>query len=63
MGADMGATGEGSGEACGLSAGDFVLYIKAEQAGYLTGDKHFTLWADGYAKTTFTIRITEPVSA
>ncbi len=48
--------------ALGLSAGDFVLYIKAEQAGYLTGDKHFTLWADGYAKTTFTIRITEPVS-
>ncbi len=48
--------------ALGLSAGDFVLYIKAEQAGYLTGDKHFTLWADGYAKTAFTIRITEPVS-
>ena len=48
--------------ALGLSAGDFVLYIKAEQAGYLSGDKHFTLWADGYAKTTFSIRITEPVS-
>ena len=48
--------------ALGLSAGDFVLYIKAEQAGYLTGDKHFTLWGDGYAKTTFTLRITEPVS-
>lgn len=46
--------------ALGLSAGDFVLYIKAEQPEYLTGEKHFTLWADGYARTTFTIRITEP---
>ena len=46
--------------ALGLSAGDFVLYIKAEQPEYLTGEKHFTLWADGYAGTTFTMRITEP---
>ena len=44
----------------GLSAGDFVLYIKADQARYLAGDKHFTLQADGYAKTVFTIKIVEP---
>lgn len=45
--------------ALGLSAGDFVLYIKAEDPAYLTGGKSFTLWADGYAKTTFTMQITE----
>ena len=42
--------------------GDFVLYIKAEQAGYLTGEKHFTLKADGYAETTFTMKIVEPTT-
>jgi len=42
-----------------LSAGDFVLYIKAEQAEYLTGEKYFTLKADGYAETTFTMKIVE----
>ena len=45
-----------------LSAGDFVLYIKADQAEYLTGDKHFTLKADGYAETTFTMKIVEPTT-
>ena len=45
--------------ALGLSAGDFVLYIKAEQTEYLLGKKHFTLWADGYALTQFTLQITE----
>ena len=40
--------------------GDFVLYIKAEQAEYLTGEKYFTLKADGYAETTFTMKIVEP---
>ncbi len=45
--------------ALGLSAGDFVLYIKAEQPEYLTGEKHFTLWADGCAATTFTMTIVE----
>ena len=48
--------------ALGLSAGDFVLYIKAEQAGYLTGEKYFTLKADGYAETTFTMKIVEPTA-
>ena len=43
-----------------LSAGDFVLYIKAEQTEYLTGEKYFTLKADGYAETTFTMKIVEP---
>ena len=37
--------------ALGLSAGDFVLYIKAEDVKYLTGEKYFTLWADGFATT------------
>ena len=45
-----------------LSAGDFVLYIKAEQAEYLTGEKYFTLKADGYAETTFTMKIVEPTT-
>ena len=48
--------------ALGLSAGDFVLYIKAEQAEYLTGEKYFTLKADGYAETTFTMKIAEPTT-
>ena len=43
--------------------GDFVLYIKAEQAGYQTGEKYFTLKADGYAETTFTMRIVETKGA
>ena len=45
-----------------LSAGDFVLYIKAEQKEYLTGEKYFTLKADGYAETTFTMKIVEPTT-
>ena len=45
--------------ALGLSAGDFVLYIKAEQTEYLSGGKHFSLWADGYELTEFTLKITE----
>ena len=45
-----------------LSAGDFVLYIKAEQAEYLAGEKYFTLKADGYAETTFTMKIVEPTT-
>lgn len=43
----------------GLSDGDFVLYIKAEDAKYLTGEKYFTLWNDGYAETAFTMKIVE----
>lgn len=46
----------------GLSAGDFVLYIKAEQEGYLTGKKGFTLKGNGYAETTFTMKIVEPTT-
>ena len=48
--------------ALGLSAGDFVLYIKAEQAEYLAGEKYFTLKADGYAETTFAMKIVEPTT-
>ena len=48
--------------ALGLSAGDFVLYIKTEQAEYLAGEKYFTLKADGYAETTFTMKIVEPTT-
>ena len=49
--------------ALGLSAGDFVLYIKAEDAKYLKGKKSFTLWTDGFAKTTYTMKIVETPSA
>ena len=49
--------------ALGLSAGDFVLYIKAEQEAYLSGQKSFTLKADGCAETTFTMKIVEPAPA
>ena len=45
--------------ALGLSAGDFVLYIKADQEEYLKGEKSFTLWADGYASTKYTMKIVE----
>ena len=48
--------------ALGLSAGDFVLYIKAEDVKYLTGEKYFTLWADGFATTKFTMRVVETVT-
>ena len=48
--------------ALGLSAGDFVLYIKAENPGYLTGRKSFTLRADAYAETEYTIRVVETIS-
>lgn len=45
--------------ALGLSAGDFVLYIKAEDVKYLTGEKYFTLWTDGYATEQFAMQIIE----
>jgi len=48
--------------ALGLSDGDFVLYIKAEQPGYLAGVKHFTLKADNYAETTYTMKIVETLT-
>ena len=54
------AAGDASeAETLGLSAGDFILYIKAEQEEYLAGEKSFTLKAAGYPETTFTMRITE----
>ena len=43
----------------GLSAGDFVLYIKAEDPEYLAGKKCFTLEADGFAPVTVSMKITE----
>ena len=57
--ATLGADDATEATALGLSAGDFVLYIKADQAAYLTGEKSFTLKADGYAETTFTMKIVE----
>ena len=54
------AAGDASeAESLGLSAGDFVLYIKAEDEKYLTGEKHFKLWDDGYAEEVFTMQIIE----
>ena len=61
--ATLGADDATEAGTLGLSAGDFVLYIKAEQEGYLIGKKSFTLKADGYAETTFTMRIVETKEA
>ena len=61
--ATLGADDAAEATTLGLSAGDFVLYIKAEQEGYLTGKKSFTLKTDGYAETTFTMRIVETKEA
>ena len=61
--ATLGADDASEAQTLGLSAGDFVLYIKAEQEGYLTGKKSFTLKADGYAETTFTMTIVETKEA
>lgn len=55
----LGAGDASEATALGLSAGDFVLYIKADQEAYLEGKKYFTLWADSYAKTRFTMKIVE----
>ncbi len=55
----LGAGDAAEAETLGLSAGDFVLYIKAEQPEYLIGEKFFTLWADSMAETTFTMKIVE----
>lgn len=49
--------------ALGLSSGDFVLHIKAEDPKYLTGEKSFTLWAEGYSETKFTMKIIESSAA
>ncbi len=57
--ATLGADDVTEATALGLSAGDFVLYIKAEDVAYLNGGKSFTLQADNYAKTKFTMKIVE----
>ena len=52
--------------ACGLSAGAFVRWIAADLV--LAGNESqksksaFTLWADGYQETVYTIRIVEPAT-
>lgn len=45
--------------ALGLSAGSFILYIKAEDPGYLNGTKWFALSGQGLEKTVFKMKITE----
>ena len=57
--ATMGAEDATEASDLGLSAGDFILYIKAEDAAYLTGEKSFTLKASGYAPVTISMEITE----
>lgn len=61
-GASATLTNDDAGEAAtlGLTAGQFVLYIKAEDEDYLTGNKSFTLKADGYPEATYTMKIVEP---
>lgn len=58
-GATLAADDATEATALGLSAGDFVLYIKAEQAEYLTGSKCFTLEAEGFAPVTVSMKVTE----
>ena len=43
----------------GLSAGDFVLYIKAEDPAYLTGEKSFVLDASAHDPIEVSIKVTE----
>lgn len=43
----------------GLSAGDFVLYIKAEDPAYLTGEKSFVLDASAHDPIEIAVKITE----
>jgi len=43
----------------GMSAGKFVLYIKAEDAKYLTGEKWFTLQTSGCEPETVYMKIVE----
>ena len=57
----LGTADASEADTLGLSAGDFVLYIKAEQEEYLTGQKQFTLWASGYAESVYTMKIVETV--
>ena len=53
--------------ACDLSAGYFVCWVAADLV--LAGDNtqksvdSFTLWADGYAETTYTLKIVEPAAS
>lgn len=53
--------------ACNLSAGYFVRWVAADLV--LAGDNtqksvdNFTLWADGYAETKYTLKIVEPSAA
>ena len=55
----LGSADATEADTLGLSAGDFVLYIKAEQEEYLIGQKQFTLWTSGYAESVYTMRIVE----
>ena len=53
--------------ACDLSAGYFVRWVAADLV--LAGDNtqksvdSFTLWADGYAETAYTLKIVEPAAS
>lgn len=53
--------------ACCLSVGYFVRWVAADLV--LAGDNtqksvdSFTLWADGYAETTYTLKIVEPAAS
>lgn len=53
--------------ACDLSEGYFVRWVAADLV--LAGDNtqksvdSFTLWADGYAETTYTLKIVEPAAS
>lgn len=57
--ATLGDSDAAEATALGLSAGDFVLYIKADDPEYLLGAKYFKLWASSYEETEFRMKIVE----
>ena len=58
--ATMSTDDDGEAATLGLSAGDFVLYIKAEDPAYLTGAKYFTLTKEGYKPIKVKMKVVEP---
>ena len=57
--ATLGDSDAAEATALGLSAGDFVLYIKADDPEYLLGAKYFKLWVSSHEETEFRMTIVE----
>jgi hypothetical protein len=61
--ATLGAGDIAEATTAGLNAGNFVLYIKAENTDYLEGNRKFTLDYAGYKTGIFAIKIVEASEA